>query len=159
MTKAVCLSTTSKSLTNAQVFVVFKRGSSGSVYVCKFCKYINVTLQFKWSRLPLIVIFTFGVGEWTHNSSCGHLPKQNVGHPVLSEISKCDIKICIFKVFTASNMYIMWFIVPSSLVCMWASTFRRSVHFLQMEAIYSYLMLLTAYNMTGSRSLQNCNIS
>jgi len=40
-------------------------------------------------------------------------------------------------------------------------TYRRhlqDVHFLQMEAIYAYVMLLTAYNMTGSHGLENCNI-
>ena len=77
MTKAVCLSTAFKSLTSSQVFAAFKRGSSARGHVCKFCKYINVTLQFKWVGLPLIVIFfTFGAGESTHNTSCGHLPKK-----------------------------------------------------------------------------------
>jgi len=75
MTKAVCLLTTFNSLTSSQVFVVFKRGSSARGHLCKFCKYINVTLQFKWAGLPLIVIFTFGAGESTRNSSCGHLKK------------------------------------------------------------------------------------
>ena len=84
MTKAVCLSTTFKSLTSSQVFVVFKRWSSARRHVCKFCKYINVTLQFNWAGLPLIVIFTFGTGESTHNSSCGHLPQKKLDIPVLS---------------------------------------------------------------------------
>jgi hypothetical protein len=62
---------------------VFKLRSSASGHVCMCCKFINVTVQFKWSRLPLIVIFTFKTGESTRNSSCGYLPQKNVGHPCI----------------------------------------------------------------------------
>ena len=84
MTKAVCLLTKSKSLTNSQIFFLFKHRSSARGHVCVFCEYINVTLQFKWSGEPVIVIFTFGAVESTDNSSRGHLPKKMLDFSVLT---------------------------------------------------------------------------